>query len=81
MLKPYDPKKSYWVPDGEGGFLEGSLESEAAGKVGGTVWEMEDGFSYIKELGTMVISAHQVVVTVNHEKKTLKKEQIQQVAL
>jgi len=52
MLKPYDPKKSYWVPDGDGGFLEGILESEAAGKA---------------------------VVTVNHEKKTLKKEQIQQV--
>ena len=32
--KPYDAKKSYWVPDGEGGFVEGMLESENAGKVG-----------------------------------------------
>eukprot|EP00095_Tigriopus_kingsejongensis_P003450 maker-scaffold13_size735724-snap-gene-0.11 protein:Tk03450 transcript:maker-scaffold13_size735724-snap-gene-0.11-mRNA-1 annotation:"myosin heavy muscle isoform x29" len=28
MLKPYDPKKSYWVPDGQGGFKEGLLESD-----------------------------------------------------
>ena len=25
MLKPYDPKKSYWGPDGTGGFKEGIL--------------------------------------------------------
>jgi myosin heavy chain 6/7 len=25
MLKPYDPKKSYWVPNGKGGFCEGLL--------------------------------------------------------
>ena len=27
-LKPYDPKKSYWCPDGKGGFAEGILESD-----------------------------------------------------
>lgn len=27
-LKPYDPKKSYWCPDGKGGFAEGLLESD-----------------------------------------------------
>ena len=52
MNKPYDPKRSFWVPDGEGGFLEGTLEAENGGKV---------------------------QVTVGHEKKTFKKEQIQQV--
>jgi len=52
MAKPYDSKKSYWVPDGDGGFLEGMLESENGGKV---------------------------QVTVGHDKKVFKKEQIQQV--
>ena len=28
MLKPYDAKKSYWVPDESGGFVEGSLVSD-----------------------------------------------------
>ncbi|TRY80602.1 hypothetical protein TCAL_03006 [Tigriopus californicus] len=28
MLKPYDPKKSYWVPDGQGGFKDGILEND-----------------------------------------------------
>ena len=27
-MKPYDPKKSYWCPDGKGGYLEGLLESD-----------------------------------------------------
>ena len=31
--KPYDPKKSYWVPDkATGGYLEGSLESKDGNK-------------------------------------------------
>ena len=28
MLKPYDPKKSVWCPDGQGGFKEGILEED-----------------------------------------------------
>jgi hypothetical protein len=34
MAKPYDPKRSIWVPDSgpEGGFVEALLESEAGGK-------------------------------------------------
>ena len=28
MAKPYDSKKSYWCPDGSGGFVEGLLESD-----------------------------------------------------
>ena len=27
-LKPYDPKKSYWCPDGKGGYAECLLESD-----------------------------------------------------
>merc|ERR1712227_1015715 len=27
-LKPYDPKKSYWCPDGKGGYAECMLESD-----------------------------------------------------
>jgi len=27
-MKPYDPKKSYWCPDGKGGYMEGMLESD-----------------------------------------------------
>ena len=26
--KPYDPKKSYWTPDGKGGYQEGILDSD-----------------------------------------------------
>jgi myosin protein heavy chain/myosin heavy chain 6/7 len=32
MLKPYDSKKSVWVPDGNGGFVEGLLQSDEGGK-------------------------------------------------
>ena len=32
MLKPYDPRKSYWCPDGQGGFKECLLESDEGGK-------------------------------------------------
>ena len=32
QLKPYDPRKSYWVPDGKGGFAESMLESMDGGK-------------------------------------------------
>lgn len=27
-LKFYDPRKSYWVPDGKGGFCEGLLDND-----------------------------------------------------
>ena len=27
-LKPYDPKKSYWCPDGKGGYMESVLEND-----------------------------------------------------
>jgi len=27
-LKPYDPKKSYWAPDGQGGFVECMLQED-----------------------------------------------------
>eukprot|EP00095_Tigriopus_kingsejongensis_P003885 maker-scaffold603_size126491-snap-gene-0.28 protein:Tk03885 transcript:maker-scaffold603_size126491-snap-gene-0.28-mRNA-1 annotation:"myosin heavy muscle isoform x19" len=32
LNKPYDPKKSVWVPAPEGGFVEALLDSEAGGK-------------------------------------------------
>ena len=32
MSKPYDAKKSVWVPDGNGGFMEAMLDSESGGK-------------------------------------------------
>ena len=32
MLKPYDPKKSYWGPDGTGGFKEGILVDDDGAK-------------------------------------------------
>ena len=28
MMKPYDPKKSVWISDDEGGFVEGLLQSD-----------------------------------------------------
>ena len=30
-LKPYDPRKSVWVPDGEGGFDEAMIEETCDG--------------------------------------------------
>ena len=30
--KPYDPKKSYWCPDGKHGYMECILESNEGGK-------------------------------------------------
>ncbi len=33
MLKPYDAKKSYWAPDGDGGFVESQLQSDDGKKV------------------------------------------------
>ena len=39
-LKPYDAKKSVWVPDGEGGFDEALIESVDGDKVNVKVgWE------------------------------------------
>ena len=32
LAKPYDPKKSIWVPEEGGGYVEALLESEAGGK-------------------------------------------------
>ena len=32
MLKAYDPKKSMWVPDGQGGFKEGLLVEDDGNK-------------------------------------------------
>ena len=32
MLLPYDPKKSYYCPDGKHGFMECILESNEGGK-------------------------------------------------
>ena len=52
MAKAYDAKKSYWVPDGTGGFVEGILESETGGKAS---------------------------VSIGHDKKVFKRDQIQQV--
>ena len=28
QMKPYDPKKSYWVPDGQGGYVESLLQDD-----------------------------------------------------
>ena len=32
MLKPYDPKKSYWCPDGKGGYAQCMLENDDGAK-------------------------------------------------
>ena len=32
MLKPYDPKKSVWCPDGKGGYCEGLLDNDDGAK-------------------------------------------------
>ena len=42
MLKPYDPKKSYWCPDGKGGYAQCMLENDDGAKAvvmcGHEVW-------------------------------------------
>ena len=32
MSRPYDPKKTYWAPDGKGGFVECNLENDDGNK-------------------------------------------------
>ena len=71
MLKPYDPKKSYWVPDDDGGFVEGLLQSDDGKKatvmIGHEVTSQKTTFSYLLNL----ISPSQ--------KKTFKSDLIAQV--
>merc|ERR1712121_78979 len=44
MLKPYDPKKSYWCPDGKGGYSECILDADEGGKANVTVGHEKKGF-------------------------------------
>ena len=37
QAKPYDSKKSYWCPDGQGGFLECMLDSIDGAKANVTI--------------------------------------------
>ena len=46
QMKPYDSKKSWWVPDGQGGYIESILESDD-GKVAKVVvkgYEVQNKF-------------------------------------
>ena len=49
QLKPYDPKKSVWCPDDDGGFIEGLLQSDD-GKKATVLIGHEVRLSKIKEL-------------------------------
>ena len=50
MLKPYDPKKSVWTPDGKGGFKEGLLENDDGVKATVMVGhEVKCSFLYFKK--------------------------------
>ena len=50
MLKPYDPKKSVWVPTDDHGYREGLLESDDGTKAvvmcGHEVWSIFDLWKY-----------------------------------
>jgi len=51
MAKPYDAKKSIWVPDGSGGYVEALLDSESGGKVTAMVGhEVSYFFHYSNQL-------------------------------
>ena len=53
MLKPYDAKKSYWAPDGKGGYTECMLENDDGTKatvmVGHEVKETLKYFYYLSK--------------------------------
>ena len=46
--KPYDPKKSYWCPDGKHGFMECILEGIEGGKANVVCGGFEVGLKYKK---------------------------------
>ena len=50
--KPYDPKKSYWTPDGKGGYQEGILDSDDGEKAvvicGHEVSEINNTITFIR---------------------------------
>lgn len=57
--KPYDPKKSCWVPDkASGGYLEGLIESTDGDKV--TVKINETGDVSIKYVLTVILNLDSV---------------------
>ena len=50
--KAYDPKKSVWVPDGQGGYVEALLQTDEGGKalcmVGHEVRRFEVKLSFLR---------------------------------
>ena len=49
QAKPYDTKKSFWVPDGQGGYIESVLESDD-GKVAKVVVKGYEVSRYLNQM-------------------------------
>ena len=50
QMKPYDPRKSYWVPDGKGGFIEAMLEENDGKNAKVVIKGYEVSFAQCSEL-------------------------------
>ena len=62
MLKPYDPKKSYWCPDGKGGYAQCMLENDDGAKavvMCGHEVRIFKLFQYIINKSTATTTSHQ----------------------
>ena len=75
MMKPYDAKKSFWVPDEEGGFVEGLLQSDDGKKA--TVMIGHD----VSPIDLIIIKVHfdDSIRFRLFQKKSFKSDQIAQV--
>ena len=63
QMKPYDSKKSFWVPDGQGGYIESILESDD-GKVAKVVVK---GYEVnIMKISMQVLSERSATITYFH---------------
>merc|ERR1712001_125249 len=50
MQKPYDAKKSFWCPDGKGGFAECMLEEDDGTKAKSWLEDLRKKFSSLRRL-------------------------------
>ena len=73
MMKPYDAKKSFWVPDEEGGFVEGLLQSDDGKKA--TVMIGHD----VSPIDSIKVHFNDSIRVRLFQKKSFKSDQIAQV--
>ena len=67
LAKPYDPKKAVWIPDGNGGFIEGMIQ------VG---FFLKQSKLYPSTYNVQSDDGDKAVVLLGHENKHFKSEQV-----